>query len=174
MFPPDAITIFEEISGNVTTTIVNNNDDLTVLAITFQQSKDLSDTILFCGNDPLAKNYGKDFAQTFTNYKCNDDLILNKTGNDNATVIVTYIPYFQSNTATTTELGYNPSTNISSSSDIQVYGSFSAGEILIAFLLLCMIVLYMMRLLALALSTIKTKKRYLQYGGGDVEIRDDL
>lgn len=175
IFPSDAITIFETAQGNITTTIINNNDPLTILAITFQQEKDLSDTILYCGNDPLAKNYGKDFAQSFTNYKCDDDIILNKTGNDEASLIITYIPYYQSDTGTTTsELGYNPSTNIASSSDIQVYGSFSAGEILIAFLLLCMILLSLIKGIAGALSHIQTKKKYLGYSGGDVERRDDL
>lgn len=176
MFPSDSITIFQEVAGDLTMTLVNNNDPLTVLAITFQQSKDLSDTVLYCGNDPLAKNYGKDFAQTFTNYKCEDDLILTKTGNDEATIIITYIPYFQNDIlfGSTTQQAFNPARQISTSSDIQVYGYFSAGEILIAFLLTIMIFLKLAKLLTSALSNIITGKKYLGYSGGDVEIRKDL
>lgn len=177
MFPSDSITVFQEISGNVSITLINNNDPLTVLAISLQQSKDLSDTQVYCGNDVIAKNYGKDFQQALVNFKCTDDIILQKTGNDEASIILTYIPYYQNDFyygSTSNQGVYNPTTNISTSSDIQIYGSFSAGEILIAFLLICMIVLTLIKFIASALSNIKTKKTYLSYGGGDVEIRDDL
>ena len=70
--------------------------------------------------------------------------------------------------------GFNPTTTIASTSDVQVYGYFSAGEVLISFLLLCIVVLMLINLLVKALSNISTKKTYLQYGGGDVEIRKDL
>jgi hypothetical protein len=69
---------------------------------------------------------------------------------------------------------YNPPTNIASSGDVVLYGSFSAGEVVIAFLILCLIVITLVKSLASSLSNIKTKKTFLSYGGGDVEIRDDL
>jgi len=70
-------------------------------------------------------------------------------------------------------LGYNPTTTISTSSDITIYGSFSAGEIMISLLLLLIILLKLLEFMAKALSNFKTKKTFLQYGGGDVEIRED-
>ena len=69
--------------------------------------------------------------------------------------------------------GYNPTTTISTSSDITIYGSFSAGEIMISLLLLLIILLKLLEFMAKALSNFKTKKTFLQYGGGDVEIRED-
>ena len=71
-------------------------------------------------------------------------------------------------------VGYNPTTTIASSTSIQVYGSMTAGEVLIILLLFLIIVLKLTEYMAKALSIIKTKKRFLGYGGGDVEIREDL
>jgi len=174
MFPNDSITLYEEIVGITTTDLVNDNDDKTILAITFQQSKDLSDTVLYCGNDILAKNYGKDFGQTYTNYQCSDNITISKTGNDEASVIITYVPYFTSNFSTTTQYGYNPSNNIASSSDIQVFGSFSAGEIMIAFLLSMQIFLMLLTSLISSFNRIRTGKKYIEYSNGDVPISDNL
>lgn len=69
---------------------------------------------------------------------------------------------------------YAPTTSISSSTDIQIYGSFTAGEVLMTFLMFVLIVIELVKMLAHALNKIKTKKTYLQYGGGDVEVREDL
>jgi len=69
---------------------------------------------------------------------------------------------------------YAPTTTISSSTSIAVYGSMTAGEILMIMMMFVMIVLEMVKLLARALSGIKTKKKFLAYGKGDVEIREDL
>ncbi len=71
-------------------------------------------------------------------------------------------------------LGFNPTTTISTSSDVVVYGYFSAGEVLICFFLLCIIILELCSMIARGLNRIKTKKTYLGYQGGDVEVRDDL
>lgn len=96
----------------------------------------------------------------------------------------THVFYFkdktctQTNTATSsgsvTFTGYNPTTTIATSTDIKIYGAMSAGEVIIALFLFVVIFLKMVELLARALSAIKTKKRFLGYGGGDVEIREDL
>lgn len=73
----------------------------------------------------------------------------------------------------TSSVGYNPPTDFSSSSEISIYGSISAGEAITIFVLIGIFILITMNSLARALSAIKTKKRFLQYNGGDVEIRDD-
>lgn len=177
MFPSDSITLFQEIVGDTTFNLVPGNDEKTILSVTMQQSKDLSDTIVSCGNNIFAKNYAKDFPQTTMNYKCADDIIISKTGNDESTVIITYIPYYQNDFyfgSTSNQNVYNPSTEIGTTSDIHIYGSFSAGEIMISFLLMCIIVLSLIKGIAGALSIIQTKKRYLGYSGGDVERREDL
>ncbi len=95
----------------------------------------------------------------------------------NSTCVVTESGVISTTSPTSTQLaavGYNPTTTISSSTSIQIYGAFSAGEILISFLLICIITMKIMEFIAAALSNIKTKKTYMAYGGGDVEIREDL
>jgi len=68
---------------------------------------------------------------------------------------------------------YNPTTTISSSTDIAIYGSMSAGEILISLFLFVIIWILLLKSMVAGLKNLKTKKRYLGYNGGDVEIRDD-
>lgn len=70
-------------------------------------------------------------------------------------------------------IGYNPTTTISSSTDIKIYGSFSAGEIIISILLLMIFTVKVAELLAKSLSSVNIKKKFLGYNGGDVEIRED-
>lgn len=172
IFPYDSITLFDEIVGITNHTLVSGNDDKTILSITFQQSKDLSDTTLFCGNEVLAKNYGKDFGQTFTNFQCADDIIIAKTGNDEASIILTYVPYSTQQLSTSTQYGYNPSINIASSTDIQLYGSFSAGEMMISFLLMMMIFITLLIHLTNSIVKMKHRKKYIQYSNGDVPITE--
>lgn len=175
MFPNDSITLFKEISGNTTFVMVSGTAPKTIIGVAMQQSKDLSDTVLLCGSNVLAKNYAKDLPQILMNYQCAQPITISKTGNDVSSISLTYVPYFTSDFATTTteNLGFNPTTTIASSTDIQVYGYFSAGDIVISVLLLCLILLKVLRDMASALSGIKTKRKVLQYGGGDVEIIDD-
>lgn len=71
-------------------------------------------------------------------------------------------------------LGFNPTSTISTSTDVAIYGYFSAGEVLICFLLFCIILIELCKSIAQGLSRIKTKKTNLGYSGGDVEIREDM
>lgn len=86
---------------------------------------------------------------------------------------------FSSSTCTTsmgtstTALGFNPTTTIATTSDIVVYGYFSSGEVLVAFFLFCIILLQLFSMLATGLSKINLKKKWLAYGGGDVEIKEN-
>ena len=50
----------------------------------------------------------------------------------------------------------------------------TAGEVLIAFFLFAIVLLMLLRLLLGALDRVKTKRSYMGYAGGDVEIRDDI
>ena len=174
MFPNDAITKTFELSGPVSQNFSQNGGPNTILAVAMQQSNVSSNTEIICDGDLVAKNYATNFSNVTMNFQCLDDIIVSKTGNDNATIIITYVPYLTSEYSTTTQYGYNPKTQISSSTDITVYGAFSAGEIMISFLLVCLILLSLSKMLVSALSNIKTKKRFLGYSKYDVEIRDDL
>jgi hypothetical protein len=69
---------------------------------------------------------------------------------------------------------YNPTTTISSSSDIAIYGAISAGEIVISLFLFLIICFLLITKMISGLNMIKTKKQFLGYNGGDVEVRDDF
>lgn len=71
-------------------------------------------------------------------------------------------------------IGFSPTTTISTSSDITVYGYMSSGEVLIALLLFLSILLSLSQMIAQGLNKVNTKRQFLGYGGGDVEIRYDL
>lgn len=66
------------------------------------------------------------------------------------------------------------STPIATSSDIVVLPTMSAGEVLVAFLLFCTIMIELTRLVLASLDRVALKKSYLGYSGGDVEIRNDI
>lgn len=76
----------------------------------------------------------------------------------------------------TTTIGFNPllasSTN-ATTSDIKIYAYASAGEVLTNLFLFVIIIMLLTKYLMNALDRVKTKRTYLQYGGGDVEIRED-
>jgi len=69
---------------------------------------------------------------------------------------------------------YAPTTSIATSTDIAIYASMTAGEILMIMFMFILIIIEMIKLLARSLDRIKTKKTFLAYGKGDVEIREDL
>lgn len=174
MFPNDSITISEPISGNVVQQMTSGGGPNTILAVSMQQANVSSDTTIECGNDPVARNYATNFSVVHMNYQCDDNIIISKTGNDEAFVIITYVPYFTGDFSTTTEgTIYNPNSDISTSSDIVVYGSISAGEFIISFILLMAILLKLMELLSKGLSNITTERKFLKYNGGDVPIEKE-
>lgn len=69
---------------------------------------------------------------------------------------------------------YAPTTTIASSTAIQLYGSFTAGEIVMSFLMFMLIVIELGKIIANGLNKINTHKKFLHYGGGDVELTDDI
>ena len=173
MFPNDAITVFEELNGPQTVNITGNNGPNTILSVAIQQSNVSSDTEIRCGGDTVAKNYATNFSAVPMKYDCDDDIILTKTGNDDASIIVTYVPYFLSDYSTTTQYGYNPTPGIASSGDIALYGAMSAGEILLAFLLLGQIFMLGLYMLIKSIGKITTRKKYIEYTTGDVPITQE-
>lgn len=93
MYPTDAITEWREISGVTNVTIANGSNVKTILGIAMQQGNVASQTDLRCGNSVIARNYATNLSYIPLNYRCSDTININKTGNDNASVVVTYVPY---------------------------------------------------------------------------------
>ena len=69
---------------------------------------------------------------------------------------------------------YAPATTTGTSTDIQLYASFTAGEVLTILMMFILIVIELCKMIARALSAVKTKKTFLGYSNSDVEIRTDL
>lgn len=113
MFPKDTITLTHELQGVGSFTLVSGNDAKYIVGASVQQSATNSTSELKCGNETLVRNYGKDFPFNYLSYKCNASIVVTKTGNDNATFIVSYVPYDiylgneASNSATLNDISYN-------------------------------------------------------------------
>jgi len=169
----DTITVFYELVGPTTVEVTDSGGPHTILGVAMQQSNVSSDTVVRCGTDVVAKNYATNFSNVEMNYQCDDDIIISKTGNDSASVILSYVPRFTGDYATSTQFGYSPTNNISTTSDVQVYGSISAGEAIIAIFLLIFLVLKIMEYLARGLSGIDLKRYSIKYNNGDVPIEKE-
>lgn len=63
---------------------------------------------------------------------------------------------------------------VATTTDILLVPEITAGETILSIFLFLAIMLYMGELLAKSLNKVQTKKRFLGYSGGDVEIRSDL
>lgn len=81
---------------------------------------------------------------------------------------------FWKETCTYNESMYAPTTTIASSTDIQVYGSFSAGELVMSFLMFMLLVIELGKIIANGLEKINTKRKYIRYQNADTEITDDI
>jgi len=77
-------------------------------------------------------------------------------------------------TSSTTGNVYAPPTEISSSTDIQVYGSFTAGELVMSFLMFALIVIELGKIIAHGLAKINTKRMFIRYRDADTEITNDI
>jgi len=74
---------------------------------------------------------------------------------------------FTTSTTTSTSSPVNASTSFS------VLPTFTGGEIMLVTLAFIAIMLWILVLTTKSLSVINTKRKYLQYNGGDVEQRED-
>jgi len=81
---------------------------------------------------------------------------------------------YSSSTCTYTTSMFAPTTTISSSTSIAIYGSMTAGEILMITMMFVLIVIELFKMLTRSLDKIKTKKTFLGYSKSEVEVREDL
>lgn len=168
MFPNSALTIYDEINGSGSDLIFDNGSS-TILAFTLTQSEPSNVTELQCGGETLAKNYA-----TTTNFSvllsapCTEGVTVENDGPGNVSFSLVYVPYLK----TEVQPNYEPTLNIATSSDIQVYGSMSAGEAILSLLLLMLIVIELFKTLAQSLRTVNKKRKQLAYSGGDVDINE--
>lgn len=81
---------------------------------------------------------------------------------------------FSSSTCTYTTSMFAPTTTISSSTSIAIYGSMTAGEILMTTMMFILIVVELIKMLARSLDRVKTKKQFLGYSKAEVEVKEEL
>jgi len=90
MFVPEVVTVYHEIDGAGSYQLLPTGDRY-IVGISIQQSGTSSDSWLLCNTSIVAKNYGKDFPFTMMNYYCNSTVTVEKTGQDKASFVVSYI-----------------------------------------------------------------------------------
>jgi uncharacterized membrane protein len=119
MLPFDTITYTIHIphSGSGTY-IISNIFPTTILGFSFNQKNVASDSIIQCGDVKVFDNFATSIPYISLNYLCNDVLKIVKTGNDEAMILVNYVPYNITLNSTSTPLFKN---------------GFSYGDILILF-----------------------------------------
>jgi hypothetical protein len=170
MFPNDAITESFELTTPATL-IVTDPGEYTILNVSLNQQNNNSPVRVECGNALVWRSYNAGISNIPISYNCENQVIeIIKTGSNPVFASITYVPYLLDNVQATSSVGYNPSTEISSSSDVQVYGSISAGEFIISLFLLTLVLFKVMELIAKGLSKFSIKRKYLKYGGGDVPV----
>ena len=128
IYPKDALTKTIIIQGVTDETLITKIPN-TILAIRIQQSGIASETMVLCGVEPVALNYAKDFPISLVNYVCNDIVKVEKTGQDEAFISVTYVPYDISKNDT------------SSTSPYFVWG-FSYGEIILSIFVFMIFIMF--------------------------------
>jgi protein involved in ribonucleotide reduction len=126
IFPNDTITYTIHIpTGGAGDYIISNNFPTTILGFAFYQKNVASDSIITCGSTPFFDNFAQTIPYISANYICNDVLKIVKTGNDEAMILVNYVPYNISLNSTSTPFAQN---------------GFSYGDILISFFLFIIMV----------------------------------
>lgn len=100
--PTDTLTIWREVTGNGNTLLVSGSTTKTILGVAMQQGNTSSDTDLRCGTQVIARNYATNFSYVPLNKVCTSTINIQKTGNDNASLVVNYVPYDLSKKSTTT------------------------------------------------------------------------
>jgi len=122
IFPNDAVTIYHELVGVGSFTILPTGT-YTILGVSIQQSGVASVSNVLCGGAVFIQNYGKDFPYNNIHHLCQSDVSVSKTGQDSSSFVITYVPYSMQTISTTTPIAIN---------------GFTYGEILIVFMLLLM------------------------------------
>lgn len=82
------------------------------------------------------------------------------------------LPVSFSGTTSSGAIGFNPTTTISTSSNIQVYGYMSSGEVLISALLIMLIFVTLLQGMAQFISSFKFKRTVMKYEKSEVPLED--
>jgi len=91
MFTKDAETRYKELIGASSYELFPSGDWY-VVGASIQQGNVSSNSEIRCNSTTFIKNYAKDFSYNVLSYHCDGAINIYKTGNDDATYVVTAIP----------------------------------------------------------------------------------
>lgn len=100
ILPPDTISYTKHFVGEFDYVISSGSS--TVLGFSSKQKNTASDTRLYCGNVEILDNFATSYDYLPLNYVCSSTLWLDKTGRDEAMIVVNYLPYTISKERTNT------------------------------------------------------------------------
>lgn len=109
MLPKDTISYTKYILNEATTTaeyIITSEYPSTILGFSFEQKGKASEINLNCGEELIFNHFEKTTAYTELNRTCNDILKVDIIDNDEAMIVVNYIPYVDNATTTTANFTY--------------------------------------------------------------------
>lgn len=174
MFPSNAQTYFGEFTAS-TTSIFEDANEFTILNISSTVSNTNSPLFIKCGNQTVFSQRAVGNKDAFVSIECGQPLVFQKTGGNIGSVNVTYVPFFASEATSTSEIGYNPLvlSDSATTSDVAIYGSISAGEFLIASILILGIFIALLNLLARSLAGVVTHRKIMAYERAEVPIIKD-
>ena len=128
IFPYGSRTISILVVGNQNITWVTSTEPKLLLALEIQQSGVASNSLVYCGNDLIAKNYAKDFGQILIYKRCDDIVRIEKTGQDEAYF---NLVYYDGTDIPETEILPNPVTlikNENTGAEFMVDKTLSYGD----------------------------------------------
>lgn len=101
IYPQDALTISNIFNGSVSSTEVISIIPSTILGINISQENLASNTDVNCNGSNIITNFAKSTEFILLQKVCNTPVIITKSGNDKAQVIITYVPYDLTNSTST-------------------------------------------------------------------------
>lgn len=131
MYPRDAISLQVDQSGATTSRMLvsTTTDGLTVLDIATIQSNVASDTYIRCNAQQIFHNFAREISATPTHFICYGSLYMDKTGSDDVSLTLTYVPRDRS-------IWPDPDQNLLATSTTKT-AEFGMSLLLVVVVLLC-------------------------------------
>lgn len=135
--PPGSLHSATELTGDASVVAItaDSANPVTVLSIRIQEEKDAGTTFISCDAVDIARNWAKDYPIDFPYVICTSDVVIDKTGNDDAFVSIVFLPFNINESTGSVVLTPTP---------VTLFSSFTFGELTIALILipLTLVVLY--------------------------------
>jgi len=127
--PPGSLHSATELTGDTSVVAIpaDSSNPVTVLSIRIQEEKDAGTTFVACDSVSIARNWAKDYPIDFPHVVCTEDVVIDKTGNDDAFVSIVYLPF---------NINETGGEVVQTSIPFTFLHSFTFGEVTIALILI--------------------------------------